>query len=226
VGARDVAGTGTPEERDGYLFDMEPSDPTSTLSDEDQLSLWVGRVARVHALLEYNLSNVHDALRPPDTLSVPSTQPPGADRLADECMKLLKRADLGRQVVAAGTQALLAAKQANALRNRIVHDMWLPDPARKAGQPPSWNAFRQSRGLIEAYAHPARLDTVVGAHTTLARARLRVSGLFMALHEVVPRYSATTRPTRAKSALPRYIGLMADHFKIGANGDFEITKPE
>jgi hypothetical protein len=40
---------------------MEPRH-VSALSDEDLLLLWVGRVAREHARLEYGLSNVRSML--------------------------------------------------------------------------------------------------------------------------------------------------------------------
>ena len=40
---------------------MEPRH-VSALSDEDKLSLWVGRMAREHARLEYGLSNVRSML--------------------------------------------------------------------------------------------------------------------------------------------------------------------
>ena len=38
---------------------MDGQDDPSVLSDDDALSLWVGRVARVHAHLEYGVDNVH-----------------------------------------------------------------------------------------------------------------------------------------------------------------------
>jgi hypothetical protein len=131
---------------------MGTLDPASILSDDDQLSLWVGRVARVHALLEYNLSNVYGALQPPDTSSDRKAVPPTVDQLAAECRRLLKTSQLGGEVIAAGTQALTAAKGANALRNRIVHDIWLPGSQSEHEQAPSWNSFQRMQGQMEPYA--------------------------------------------------------------------------
>jgi len=206
---------------------MEPPDPASTLSDDDQLSLWVGRVARVHALLEYNLSNLHGALRPPGLPVVRSTLPASVDLLVDECRKLLETTELNPEIITAGTQALSAAKAANAERNRVVHDMWLPDPGSEAGKSPTWQAFRRlgrSRPYASSTLH--NLDTVMSAHTNLVRSRLRVSGLFMALHEVLPWLSDARRPHSATTQLPRYIALMKDHFALEANGDYEIAETE
>jgi hypothetical protein len=209
-----------------YLFDMESQDRESNLTDEDELSLWVGRVARAHALLEYNLSNVHRLLVEHDGSGPASTRmPSGVDHLAAECLRLLRRSDVSHEVRSSGGGALSAAKAANGLRNRVVHDMWLPDPLREAWEPPRWNAFRRSRGLVGTYAQPSprTLETVVEAHSTLVRARLRVSGLFMALHAVWPRSPGRGRRASAASELPRYIALMTGQFTLSANGDFDVT---
>ncbi len=132
---------------------------------DDQLSLWVGRVARVHALLEYSLSNVHGALTPPDTSSVPRTVPANVDLLVRECKRLLETAELSGELIRAGAQALTAAKAANALRNRIVHDIWLPDSRSEEEHTPSWNTFRPSRGRMKPYASSTTrdLDTLITA---------------------------------------------------------------
>lgn len=41
---------------------MDAQDPPPGLSNDDALSLWVGRVARAHAHLEYGVDNVHGFL--------------------------------------------------------------------------------------------------------------------------------------------------------------------
>lgn len=183
---------------------MESPDPTSTLSDDDELSLWVGRVARVHALLEYNLSNVRGALRSPETPTVGGALPASVDRLVDECRKLLNTTGLNAEISTAGTQALAAAKTANAARNRIVHDMWLPASSSESGQLPTWHAFRRFRGSLKPYTSSTLndLEVVKSAHTALLRARVRVSGLFMALHEELPWLSGAKRPHAVTTQLP------------------------
>jgi hypothetical protein len=206
---------------------MGSPDPASILSDDDQLSLWVGRVARVHALLEYKLSNVHGALRPPDTSSVRNSVPLSVDQLVAECRRLLKTSQLSGEVIAAGTQALTAAKGANALRNRMVHDIWLPGSQSAHEQAPSWSSFQRLQGEMKPYAlsTPRDLDTVISAHSTLVRSRLRVSGLFMALHQLLPWLSHGRGP-HPGPGLATYVALMRDRFTLEPNGDFEIIEAE
>lgn len=201
---------------------MEPEGLEPTLNEDDALSLWVGRVARSHAHLEYNVDNVHRLLvqhagRVPDRKSVK-----GFDQLVGECRKLLQRSDADRETLTSGDAALLAAKQATGIRNRVVHDMWLPDPLREDWEPPRWNAFRRSGDLLESYtsASSHNLAMVVDTQTLLSRTRMRVSGLFMALH-------ATWRSDRNRDGgsanMARYVALMTDRFTLHANGDFDVT---
>jgi hypothetical protein len=207
---------------------MEPSDPASTLGDEDLLSLWVGRVARVHALLEYNLSNVHGALLPSDTASVRRMTPPGVDSLIVLCRRRLITAELSDEVTTAGAQALSAAQAANALRNRIVHDIWLLDSQGEPRPPSSWNTLSRSKrqGSPYDFSTPRTLESVISAHTMLARSRLRISGLFMALHELLPSLLDARRFPSGKTEVPRYIAMMEDRFTIQPNGDIEIHQAE
>lgn len=203
---------------------MEPSDPALTLGDEDLLSLWVGRVARVHAMLEYNLSNVHGALLPYDTGSAPGTTPLSAELLIASCRKWLISAKLSDEVTTAGAQALEAARAANALRNRIVHDIWLLDSQSELRPLSSWNTFSRSSRQLRPYhlSTPRTLESVISVHTTLARSRLRVSGLFMALHELLPSLADAKRSPSGETQVPRYIAMMKDRFTIQPNGDIEI----
>lgn len=202
---------------------MEPSSPAPSLEDQDVLSLWVGRVARVHALLEYNLSNVHAALRPPDA-DVHSSAPLGVDSLITSCRSRLTEAKLGDEIATAGYEALSAAKEANAQRNRIVHDIWLLDSQAEVRPLSTWTTFGRSSRERSPYDLPAprTLESVCDAHTMLVRSRVRTSGLFMALHEVLPWLSAARRLPSAKSELPRYIAMMEGRFTLEPNGDVEI----
>lgn len=193
-----------------------------SLTDDDALSLWGGRVARSHALLEYDFDNVRRLLieragHAPDGKSVK-----GFDQLVSECRRLLRRSDASREIMASGDIALLAAKHATGLRNRVVHDMWLPDDLPDDWQSPRWNAFRRSGNPDESYASATSHDfaIVVDAQRVLRRTRMRVSGLFRALH-------ATWRLDRTRYEEPpniaRYVALMTDRFTLHANGDFDVT---
>jgi hypothetical protein len=204
---------------------MERADRGQDLTDDDVLSLWVGRVARTHALLEYDVDNVHRFLaRRVDHL--PATKSvTGFDQLVRECRKLLQQSGAGREIETSGDTALLAAAEATHFRNRVVHDMWLSDPVRSDWEPPRWNTFRRLNDLQESYntATSQDLTTVVDTHARLTRTRVRVSGLFMALHATWPVSRDPVRTALGEDGLARYIALMTDHFVLHANGDFDIT---
>ena len=189
------------------------------LSNEDGLSLWVGRVAREHALLEYSLSNVLGMLDPSPERATPSS----VGGLVLQSRRLLTRSDLRADIVLAGRTALRAASAATKLRNRVIHDMWLWDARGDESEPAVWNAFRRSTDRATSYAAGTQvaLQTVVDARNELSRTRLRVRGLFMALHEAMP-YGHTTGRPKVESELPRYIAMMNNEFTVAANGDVEI----
>jgi len=204
---------------------MDPADHEPVLNDDDALSLWVGRVARSHALLEYNVDNVHRFLARhvghlPGNKSVK-----GFDQLVSECRKLLQRSDVDREIVTSGDIALLAAREVTALRNRVVHDMWLMDPLREDWEPPRWNTFHRLSDVQESYnsANSQDLTMVVDTHTLLMRTRMRVSGLFMALHAIWPSDRARVEGSSDGDTMARYVALMTDRFILHANGDFRVT---
>lgn len=85
------------------------------------------------------------------------------------------------------------------MRNRVLHDMWLPDPLRDDWQPPRWNTFRRTGDLQIGYASASVQDLamVMDAHTLRTRTRVRVSGLF----EVVRGVANRKRPARGEWTL-------------------------
>jgi hypothetical protein len=204
---------------------MEPTDHEPSLNDDDALSLWVGRVARSHAHLEFNVDNVHRFLvrqhgHLPDNKSAKSF-----DQLVSECRNLLKGLNADREIQTSGDAALHAAKEASVLRNRVVHDMWLPDPLRDGWEPPRWNTFRRLGDLHGSYTSATLQDltAVVDTHTLLMRTRIRVSGLFMALHAIWPAGRNPGEGSSASDNMARYVALMTDRFTLHPNGDFDVT---
>lgn len=204
---------------------MNAQDHPPVLSDDDALSLWVGRVARAHAHLEYGIDNVYRFLSRqvgdvPDSKAVK-----GLDQLVGECRVLLRRSGADREFLASGDLALLAAREATGMRNRVLHDMWLPDPLRDDWEPPRWNTFRRTGDLQMSYTSVSvqALAMVVDTHTLLTRTRVRVSGLFMALHAMWPTDGARGKGPAPGGSMPRYIALMTDRFTLEANGDFEVV---
>jgi hypothetical protein len=201
-----------------------PADHEPNLSDDDFLSLWVGRVARTHALLEYDVDNVHRFLvRHVGHLALRKSVK-GFDQLVSECRKLLQQSEAGREILTAGDTALLAARAATAFRNRVVHDMWLLDPVREDWEPPRWNTFHRLSNAQESYdsASSQDLTMVIDAHRRLLRTRIRVSGLFMALHATVPAGGAAVEGSLGEDTA-RYVDLMAGRFVLHANGNFDLA---
>ena len=209
---------------DRYGLRMSAKDRPPALSDDDALSLWVGRVARAHAHLEHGVDNVHRFLsrqvgNVPDGKAVK-----GLDQLIVECRRLLQRSDADRGVLTSGDIALLAAREATGMRNRILHDMWLPDAVRDDWESPRWNTFRRMGDVQMSYASASVQDLamVVDRHTFISRTRGRVSGLFMALHATWTTGGVRAGPPPGDNML-RYIALMTDRFTLEANGDFEVV---
>ena len=204
---------------------MEPADHEAVLNDDDVLSLWVGRVTRTHALLEYDVDNVHRFLARQAGHVPGNKSVKGFDQLVSECRKLLQRSDVGREIATAGDTALLAAREATVLRNRVVHDMWLLDPLREDWEPPRWNTFHRLSDVQGSYksANSQDLTMVVDTHTLLMRTRMRVSGLFMALHATWPADGARVEGSPGEDNMARYVALMTDRFILHANGDLDLT---
>lgn len=204
---------------------MTPEEHEPSLNSDDALSLWVGRVARTHALLEYNLDNVYRFLGRQAGRATGSTSVTGFDQLVTECRKLLRKSHASQEVVTSGEIALLAAREATSLRNRVVHDMWLPDPLGEGIEPPRWNTFQRLSDMAESYSSAASRDLtmVVDTHALLVRTRLRVSGLFMALHATWPTELSGVDAASADGNMATYVALMTDRFVLHPNGDFDVT---
>lgn len=209
---------------DGYGLRVDVQDHHPALSDDDALSLWVGRVARAHAHLEYGVANVHQFLSRQVGSVSDHKAVKGFDQLVGECRRLLRISGADREVVISGDVALLAAREATGMRNRVVHDMWLPDPLRDDWEPPRWNTFRRMGDPQLSYnsASVHGLAMAIDTHTLVARTRVRVSGLFMALHATWPTGGAGAKEVSPGDSMPRYVALMADRFTLESNGDFEI----
>lgn len=207
---------------------MDSQDRPPVLSEDDSLSLWVGRVARAHAHLEYGVDNVHRFLSRQVGSVSDSNAVKGVDQLVGECRRLLRESGAEWEVLTSGDAALLAARAATGMRNRVLHDMWLPHPLRDDWEPPRWNTFRRTGDMQMSYASASVHDLVrvVDTHTLLMRTRVRVSGLFMALHATWPSGGTRAKEPAQGCNMPSYIALMADRFTLEANGDFELIRDD
>ena len=199
-------------------------DPAAHLRDDDRLSLAIGRLVRAHADLEYKLRNVFGALSEFALNSEAQASVSGTDRLAAACLARLDGSGLDKELMEAGRTSIAAVRAANARRNRIVHDLWLAAASNSDGESMKWNNFYGTRGHWETVARPEASDVhaVEEAHRASQRAAVRMSGLFMALHEVLPRFEESNRARDGASNLPVYLDLMADRFHLLPDGAWEI----
>ncbi|VXB05675.1 hypothetical protein [Aeromicrobium sp. 9AM] len=205
---------------------MAPHDPDRLLTDEDTLSLTIGRVVRAHARVEYGLRNVREALDPNPSLENSPAGFLGADRLVNDCVARLRHSGVTPTVIDAGVRALEAARDASGLRNQIVHNLWMLESDGSEGEEPLWNLVGPDpRQAGNGVCSRTTTQTVENAQTALEHAAARVSGLFMALHEVLPRFSESPRSRRQVSGLPRYLALMDGHLRLDINGDWEFSSP-
>lgn len=204
---------------------MGSADHNPLLNDDDALSMWVGRVARIHAQLEHSVYNVHTLLLRHDGQLSGRQSVKGLDQLITESRKLLRESRAGAEIRMPGDGSLAAAKEATARRNRVVHDMWLPSSMEDGSGPPRWNTFRRLGDLDGNYAAGVLQDlsTVVETHRLVVRARMRVSGLFMALHAFWPSTRGSDRRLQSSDNMARYVALMTDRFVLHPNGDFDVT---
>ena len=135
--------------------------------------------------------------------------------------------DLRREITESGERALEAARAATLLRNGIVHDLWLLESESNDEMGARWNTFGASRGRTGTVTGPGPggKETVEAARAALDRAVVRVSGLFMALHEVLPRFEESPNRSESVSGLPTYVALMDGDFRLTRNGDWELDSP-
>jgi len=156
-------------------------DPGTTFGAGDQLALGIGRVAQAHVQLDFSLRQVHQTLMSPGLGMFLSGGVVSVTRLIEDVRTRLAKADLDSGLLEAAGSALTAAKEANELRNRVVHDMWLlhPDSQLVDGQV-QWLTSRPQKGHLNRVSHVGSLRDltyVTEALTSQRRAQLRVLGL-------------------------------------------------
>jgi hypothetical protein len=158
------------------------------LDAEDALCLRIGRVARAHTNLDNTLRRVHQTLVSPGLGVYLTSRVSSTNSLVHDCRTMLAKAGLDPDVHAAAQGALVAAKEANELRNRVVHDMWMREPEADQQEQPKWTTFRTIKWGMGAEASDPPRDLAFLDHAVdrLARTNLRVSGLVWALWEVLP----------------------------------------
>jgi hypothetical protein len=155
-----------------------PSEPTP----HDRLLYGIGRVCEVHVQLDLRLSMLHAELA---ILAMPSDPQqafkpsPGMAANIDRCRKLLAKSALPEDLRMAGSGALEDAREANELRNRVVHDWWLE--RMEDSQTTSFTRMRAATGVPGLVAEPSDLAFVDNAEHRVQRAYVRVNSLVLAI---------------------------------------------
>lgn len=199
-------------------------DSGPTHDPSDRLSLGIGHVAQAHVQLDFALRQVHQTLMSPGLGMFLSGGVLSVARLIEDIQIMLAKADLTSEIHAAAKSALSAAKDANEVRNRVVHDMWLPHPESKPvdGQV-RWLTSRPQRGHLNSVSPAGStrdLSYVADALASQRRAQLRVLGIHWALWEVLPFFRGARGD--APSDLSNWIALMTDQFDLQDDGGFTI----
>ena len=118
------------------------------------------------------------------------------------------------EITDAALSALEAAKAANGLRNRVIHDMWLRDADAAPGTP--WEAHRLIRGRVNPSLDPPRdLAYVDRALTAITTASWRVSMAAWAMAALVSQ--APVGISREGS-----IAFKRDRFALLENGSARV----
>jgi len=92
-------------------------------------------------------------------------------------------------------------------------------------EPTQWTSFYGTRGQRGTVARTDLLDvqSVRDVHEALQRAAVRLSGLFMALHAVLPQLRDRNR-AGVDTSLPTYRELMTDRFTLLPDGGWKLDR--
>ena len=196
------------------------------MNPDDELALRIGRVARAHVNIDSGLRDVYRTLAMPSLALYLANNNPSTNTLVEDCRLMLRKAVLEDDFREAASKVLAAAKQANEVRNRVIHDMWFADLSVDAPQDPlTWVTFRNARGeLGRLVAEPPRdLTFLDDALKTLQRTTLRVIALDWGLKSVLPLFHGSFPEGVDRTAeLKRWIATMDDRFTVTAEGGWIV----
>jgi hypothetical protein len=155
-----------------------PTDPTP----RDRLLHGIGRVCEVHVQLDLRLGMLLAGLAilaiPPDPEQAFKASLATDARLR-RCRKLLVESALPEDLRLAGISALEDAREANKLRNRVVHDWWLERMEGSEASP--FTRMQIAKGTPGLIAEPSDLAFVDNVEHRVHRAYVRVNSLVLAV---------------------------------------------
>lgn len=190
------------------------------LPSSEALYLEIGRVAQLHVRLDSSLRQIFVQLATPSLAVYLVNDNPSTTVVVEACKTMLKHADVPDEVREAGLLALESAKEASRERNRVVHDMWLPDTevGGDLENPLQWTvlrAARRSSGYIDGGRRD--LESINSAHTQVLRSLNRLGSMRFALDATLPFYKSLGFPKQGWP-LEYEIDVMADRFEMTEEG--------
>jgi hypothetical protein len=194
---------------------------TGGLSDDDQVSLLIGRAARQAVELELALQRAFKDLADAD---YQTPGPTGVDNLIDKCLAAIPDSRLPSHLHPLAAQALEFARSSNRRRNRLVHDLW------RDGGNGVYLATKFDGGDPDPRI-PSLIVADFGASVDDVRtAAERVKGIYFYLMNlrIISQLGGTLgdRPGAGEAMLEQNVELMAGRFKLSDEGvEFTEWKP-
>lgn len=155
---------------------------------QNLLQMEIGRIAQHHVHLDSTLRRVFVLLAAPSPAMFLANDNFSTASVIRSCKTMLANAQVPDQVIQAGLVALHAAKCANEARNRVVHDLWLPDPFNHEAPASSrWDLAKIARGAFGMKDDGTHdLESVRASRREVLRAHYMVFGLVWALNGTLP----------------------------------------
>jgi hypothetical protein len=196
--------------------------------DEDALALRIGQAARAHVDLDIALRSLFRTLVLPSPAVYLADGITSTNRLVADCRTLLSKTSIRSDLMNAGLGALSAAKVVNEERNRVVHDMWLPEIRLNSDAAPRWEVLQPQKFHSDSSSEPVSrgLDSVESVLTALKRVALRISGLDQALWMMLPHLTDELGDSSGAVPLGTWMSLAADEFDLLEDGAFRVAGHE
>jgi hypothetical protein len=160
-----------------------PNEPSiADLPLHDRLLHGIGRVAQAQVSLDLTLRRLYLDLAgaPAGHLVV---QVNSAKTLARNCQVMWDSMELDNEVKAAGDEALTAAKDADNLRDRTVHDHWVQKSG--ANDPAGYTRRRVDRKTISFTEELSDLTYVDNTEAQLLHADIRVAAMSVVVNSTL-----------------------------------------
>lgn len=202
------------------------------LSDNDRLSLRIGQIARAHVDLDIALRWVYSTMVSPGLAQYIINNHPSTHRLTVDIGTMIEPSTDDARFRDAAKATLQAARAAGAIRNRAIHDWWVPLQTElgPAGEVPirgtAWSGYRIASGRPGLTRDPGEhrdLSWLDDALVDIQRARIRVSAMQEALWEILPFHAGSRADGPDRDAdLEMALRTMEDRFDLLDEGAFRV----